>query len=368
MITRLGGIFTIVVCCGTLGACTGLSRGGLETGKVEELSIPSVTPTSVSQLEPGASPAPKSVTVTGTLYLPKNGTPPYPAMLVMHGSGGLTYQGEQMDAWAQQLNIWNIAALVIDSFTARGVTETVTDQSRLSEWAEVADAFAGLKLLASNPVIDPHRIGIIGFSRGGSVALYTALNTPRHAMLTGNLDFANHIAFYPYCNGEMLDKATDKSPVLFLQGEADDYTPIGPCRQYAKWFASMGDQVTFVGYPGAYHGFDIPGAGVGYVGSAQAYVNCDYAYDLAQRRYLRVGKNDNPTVSPEQFKEYLASCFVWGAHVTSDDEARQRSIEQVHHFLAADFAKIEHAKTNRAEGPSSVPPPEARAEGLSPDQ
>jgi hypothetical protein len=40
-----------------------------------------------------------------------------------------------MDVWARRLNAWHIAALVIDSFSPRRVTKTVTDQSRLPVWA-----------------------------------------------------------------------------------------------------------------------------------------------------------------------------------------------------------------------------------------
>lgn len=89
---------------------------------------------------------------------------------------------------------------MVDSFTPRNVRETATDQARLPTAANVADALAALRLLATHPRIDPDRIGIIGFSKGGQVALYTALEPFRRAVIDDDRRFAAHVALYPYCS------------------------------------------------------------------------------------------------------------------------------------------------------------------------
>ena len=100
-------------------------------------------------------------------------------MVIAHGSGGILAGRE--DAWAARLNGLGIATFVVDSFAPRGLSSTARDQSRLSTMANLADALAALKLLATHPRIDPARIGVMGFSRGGQVALYSSLEPLRHA-------------------------------------------------------------------------------------------------------------------------------------------------------------------------------------------
>ncbi len=90
----------------------------------------------------------KAITITGELYLPPGGAK-VPAMIVHHGSGGITDARERR--YARELVKMGVAALVLDSFTGRGVTSTVRDQSAVSTNDMLGDAFAALKLLAATP-------------------------------------------------------------------------------------------------------------------------------------------------------------------------------------------------------------------------
>jgi len=66
--------------------------------------------------------------------------------------------------------------------------------------AGVADAYAALRQLASEPRIDVDRIAIVGFSFGGEVAHLAALESVRSALNPGHDRFAAHVAFYPAGN------------------------------------------------------------------------------------------------------------------------------------------------------------------------
>ncbi len=140
-----------------------------------------------------------SVTIKAFLTLPDHVQGQVPAMVVVHGSGGVTDSRE--GEWARRLKEIGVAALVIDSFGPRGISETATDQSKLSFSVNVADALNALKALASDPRIDKNRIGIIGFSKGGSVALVTALEVVRKSIITDSLMFAIHVSLYPAGGG-----------------------------------------------------------------------------------------------------------------------------------------------------------------------
>jgi len=190
----------------------------------DRIKIPSATPTALPQFLRGDA---RSVTVSGELYLPA-GQGPFPAMVLKHESGGLRGPaGDNIRAWATMLNGWGVAALIVDGFGPRDIVDTDKDQAQLSIWADVSDSLAALKALGADPRIDKTRIGIAGWSRGGSAAIDTALDTVRKTAIGDDLRFALHVVFYGSGEAQYRDSATDRAPMLFLHGESDDYAPIG---------------------------------------------------------------------------------------------------------------------------------------------
>ena len=74
----------------------------------------------------------------------------------------------------------------------------------------MADAYAALRWLASEPRIDADRIAIIGFSYGAEVAHITAFESVRSALNPGPGRFAAHVPFYPVLIfGVMADRRQD---------------------------------------------------------------------------------------------------------------------------------------------------------------
>jgi dienelactone hydrolase len=319
----------------------GAGDGKAQT-KVENLVIESQTPlgplTITRQIKGGM----KAATITAELHLPdEHQTKPIPAMLIMHGSGGLTVSGPQAKAWTALLNSWGVATLIIDSFGPRGLKETSTNQRALPEWAHVADAFAGFRTLAANPRIDATRIGIMGFSRGANASLYTAFESFRRVSISNTQRFAVHIPFYASCAVQYRDEGTDKSPILYFHGEADNMTLIEPCREYLGWFESVGSPVTFVSYKGAYHGFDRPSGNVSFDSKVSSYIKCDSIYDIPSGEFTRVAGVVNPPLTKAQIDEYWSNCFIHGANVGRNAAARADAIEQVHRFLTRLF-RLKH--------------------------
>ena len=167
----------------------GQAMSSLADGRTGRIEFQSATPAGPTEL---VTKTYKGTIVAGTLALPQGAGPGTPAMVIAHGSGGILPGREH--AWARRLNELGIATFVVDSFTPRGLTSTSRDQSRLSTMANLADALAALRLLATHPQLDPERIGVMGFSRGGQVALYSALEPLRRGMVDGDLRFAVHVA------------------------------------------------------------------------------------------------------------------------------------------------------------------------------
>jgi dienelactone hydrolase len=113
-----------------------------------------------------------TVTVRATLGFPEEAKDRYPAVVVVHSIGG--YRDANEGYAAAALRKSGFAILIYDSFTARGTTGLAMSGSPGYLPAGVADAYAALRVLASEPKIDPDRIAIVGFSFGGEVAHLTA--------------------------------------------------------------------------------------------------------------------------------------------------------------------------------------------------
>ncbi|HET9400519.1 MAG TPA: alpha/beta hydrolase [Candidatus Acidoferrales bacterium] len=98
-------------------------------------------------------------TLSGALYLPA-GKPPYPAVVLFHGSGAQPRDSFSAHWFAEQ----GIAALAYDK---RGVGESTGD-FRTVPFMELADdGLAAIDLLKARKDIDHARIGVWGLSQGG---------------------------------------------------------------------------------------------------------------------------------------------------------------------------------------------------------
>src|SRR6185436_979793 len=102
---------------------------------------------------------------------------PPACMVILTSSAGVQRHREHF--YAQALNDAGIAALIVDSFSGRGVRRTVADQSLVSAAQMEGDAFAALAWLRSDRRIDPARIGVMGVSKGGGASLNAAIAVRR---------------------------------------------------------------------------------------------------------------------------------------------------------------------------------------------
>lgn len=116
------------------------------------------------------------VELGGTLYLP-GGSPPHPAVVLIHGDGPDTREGYRLLARLFARN--GVAALVYDK---RGTGASSGDwRARFADLAD--DALAGVSLLESRGDIRPDRIGLWGGSQGGWIAPLAASRSSDIAFL-----------------------------------------------------------------------------------------------------------------------------------------------------------------------------------------
>jgi dienelactone hydrolase len=297
----------------------------------ETINFDSVTPTSTTQLMRREYPAAK-VSIPGQLHMPRNAAGRIPAMVIKHGSGGVTEARE--DAWAGRLNVMGIAGFVVDSFGPRNIKSTAEDQSVLAIDADVADSLAALRTLARDPRIDPQRIGIIGFSRGGQAALYAALDPIRKGIIDDGTRFALVAAFYPGCSTRYVSTQINTAAIGLFHGAADDYTSPTQCREYVEWFKSKGVPVSIHLYLGAYHNFDMRGPVIR-APRVQTGRGCSAEFDLEAGTLRRL--DTGARVDRAGLAAYFNSCRQLGAQLGGNPAALIASINDLTAFLKAGF-------------------------------
>src|SRR5215470_6262627 len=313
----------ITVALAMAGCASTASGQGI--GRLEIHAIPSVT-VSNQQFLTGNQYG-KPVIIGGELRLPQGTAQNYPAVILIHGSGGIS---AVTDRWAHELNAVGVAAFILDAFTGRGIINTNADQSQLDSIAITHDAFAALGKLATHPRIDPARIAVMGFSKGAVPAVYSSSIRFRTAYGPSNAEFAAHIGLYTPCN--VTYKQDDKvgnRPIRLFHGIADDYVSIEPCRTYVRRLKEAGADVTLTEYPGADHAYDSAALPPRIQNpQAQTTRNCT----------LREGDNGEVINAKTGAIYTLAdSCVEHGPHVGFNQAAYQATVKAVREFLAATF-------------------------------
>ena len=188
------------------------------------------------------------VALSATLYRPV-GTGPFAAIVAMHGCGGPWKARD--DDWSERLQAAGYLVLFPDSFGSRGMGSQCNVRERVMTSKDRAeDAFAAAEWLASRPDVVKDKIGLLGWSNGGTAVL----SASRSIRAPVGVEFRQAIAFYPGCRVFSEESYRARIPVTILHGLADDWTPAEPCK-------SLSD-VSFVGYPEAYHDFDHPNLAV----------------------------------------------------------------------------------------------------------
>jgi len=249
MVSIRGGLLVVIVFA---WAISGLAHA--QVFRVEVHPLPSVTLTDQEFLTGKHDGTP--VVLAGQLRIPRGGTDRLPAVILVHGSGGVS---GYVDDWARWLNAMGVATFVLDAFTGRGLVSVANDQAQLGRLAMIVDTYRALALLAKHPRIDPSRIAVMGFSRGGQAALYSSLKRFQRMHLSASASFAAYIVFYPDCRTLYHDDDDVANvPIRIFHGGADDYSPVETCRLYVDRLKKAGKDVELREYAGAQHAFDWP--------------------------------------------------------------------------------------------------------------
>jgi pimeloyl-ACP methyl ester carboxylesterase len=122
--------------------------------------------------------------LAGTLTMPKTGKAPFPATVIISGSGLQDRDGTALAniyrLIAEQLSANGVAVLRVDD---RGAGKSIPINPNTSYRDLVDDSKAAFEFLFKRPGIDPHRIALAGHSEGALTALVIAAEEPRVAAI-----------------------------------------------------------------------------------------------------------------------------------------------------------------------------------------
>lgn len=206
---------------------------------------------------PVALPSQQPLMLSARLFRPAAGAEPRPAVVLMHGCGGISNATRR---WPNVLTDWGYVALMVDSFGGRGVKEVCTRGAfPVDARDRVHDIAGAVTWLQAQPFVRADRIAVIGQSHGGAATLFATLKEDGDRRPLPAPGFAASIAFYPDCS---LRGRTDKRfeaqrPLMILIGDKDDWTPSARCHDLLPRL--RGAAVDLHTYPNALHGFDSVG-------------------------------------------------------------------------------------------------------------
>ncbi|HTB04453.1 MAG TPA: dienelactone hydrolase family protein [Bradyrhizobium sp.] len=316
--------------------CIGILLAGIETSaqsipketpaRIELYAIPSLTITDQQFLTGDANGKP--VTVAGEFRLAQ-GAGRLPVVVMMHGSSGISANTEP---WVHTFNAMGISTFVIDGFSGRGLTVVGPNQALLGRLNFIVDIYRSLEILAKHPRVDPDRIVLMGFSRGGQAALYASLERFHKLWNKSGLQFAGYIPFYPDCSTSYVgDTEVAARPIRIFHGTPDDYNPVASCKAYVARLKDAGRDVMLTEYADSQHGFDAGLAGFSTISvSANA--------QTARHCHIREGEAgvliNADTNEPFRYQD---ACIELNPHVGGNPATAAEARKAVSEFLRGLF-------------------------------
>jgi dienelactone hydrolase len=183
-----------------------------------------------------------------------------PAVILMHGTSGLSYRGVY---YAAALNRAGIATFEIDQWGGRQLPGGSSSRPKnLSD--NLSDVAGAYRLLGERPEIDTSRIGILGSSMGGIESLLMMTHRHSDVLLGKNVHLKAAVAFYPICwlynhvPGADFGNLVD-APIRIFVGTADDYDGGDAACEDLLHSLPPTDamHLSIRAFPGATHEFDV---------------------------------------------------------------------------------------------------------------
>jgi carboxymethylenebutenolidase len=180
-----------------------------------------------------------------------------PGVLVLHTVAG---PGPNVEAFAADLAAAGYVTMTPDVFSLHDFGP----DGRVDHPLVLKDAEGALNFLAAQPGVDPTRLGVVGFSFGGRLAVILASLAP--ARLRAVVAYYA-VTSHPALGRPLAGRAATaqplpqrvpaiRAPILIHHGDADRNVPVAQARLLHEALVAAGKASTLHTYPGADHLFN----------------------------------------------------------------------------------------------------------------
>jgi len=272
--------------------------------------------------------------VFGKLTIPVDSLKPkkkYPLIIGVAGSMG--WRKHHLD-YIKMYQEEGFATFELNSFKSRGISSIVGSQNQVTVAAIILDSYRALEKLAKHSKIDKDKVAITGWSLGGGVALFSGW-MPLKNIISKELSFAAHLAFYPPCFFNPENLSFTKAPMHILIGEDDNWTPANPCENLVD-ILSKNNNIGITVYPNSHHGFDSQEP-VHRNENGYSFKNC--LFDLTEKGDVLMNYLGLPMSNPTLQKIGFLFCVDRGVSIGGNSKARKNSLIFAKSFMKRSLMK-----------------------------
>jgi uncharacterized protein len=166
----------------------------------------------------------KADEVQARFGLPESPTSKAPAVLILHGSGGVDGRGA---FYAKALQEVGVATLEIKMFPPNG-------RPQAGNQATMPHAAAALKWLAAQPNLNPQRLGVIGFSWGETMSVLMSSELVQERMGKDVPKPAAFVSFYPVCTNMTRNLVSPQRPFYNAHTRTHEYGVHADLRRHPR--------------------------------------------------------------------------------------------------------------------------------------
>jgi carboxymethylenebutenolidase len=191
-----------------------------------------------------------------------------PALLLLHGASGMNGGHRYIPHVAGALAAEGLATVLVRYFDVSETTHASDAEMRqhFDRWLQVIDD--AVTAVAQFPEVDPARLGLVGYSLGGYLAVAHA---SRDRRIRAVVEFAGGI------DREFAKSVTHLPPTLIVHGESDRRVPFSRAAELEAVLARVGAPYETRYFPGEGH----------LLSPAAALVSLTVAADFFRRRLSR---------------------------------------------------------------------------------
>jgi carboxymethylenebutenolidase len=172
----------------------------------------------------------------------------HPGVLVLHGSGGMWVGGSMFRDCARDLAGRGYVVHIVHYFDQTGTQCVIPNRllmvKHFRSWAlAIAE---GITHLSRQPNVDPDRIGLLGFSLGGYLAVAEAMHDPRVSAV---------VEYYGGVPVVLIPELRRLPPTLILHGDSDEIVSVDEAHLLKRMLEERSLVFESKIYPGQGHAF-----------------------------------------------------------------------------------------------------------------